>query len=375
MSGNNTSPTVVHPASSTEAVPLLSASKSGQSEIDGRQENHDGKPASMFGQLKKKDMEKGDVKSEGLSPGNAISVTSAPKAVPVPDISGTRTPPRETGRLPGSPLSNATSPTRRIRSASPGLHSPASSLIFERNVQEEPVPDEYSQKIPHHIHTEDRIPAVLEASSIAITDNGLNPDEVEIVSLQAHQPAEATVPGHSDTASGTLSPASLYDEAALSNSTLHEPEAAPPSYGSHDAADVRRLSFISFADVVQSEHVDYNKEIQMSFSSTANRSPSPVRSPASSHGFGPSPPTSGAPSIKGLDIASRLPGSPISYTTHSPPPTTGGELMVETMRQALRKTASRDLSDARGPSSPSQGLSALSLDDAHADQPPFHRPQ
>lgn len=374
MSGNITPPTVVHPVSSTEAEPQLSDTKNTQIGTDGKQEKQDGKLRSMFGLLKKKDKGKGNVKSDGLSPDTTPSVTSAPKAVPVPDISGTRTPPRETSRLPGSPLSSATSPSRRIRSASPGLHSPASSLIFERNVQEEPVPDEYSQKIPHHIHTEDRIPAVLEASSIAITDNQLNPDEVEIVSLQAHQPAEATVPGHSETASGTLSPTSLYDDAALSNSTLHEPEPAASTYGSHDAADIRRLSFISFADVVQSEHVDYNKEMQMSFASTANRSPSPVRSPASSHGFGPSPPTSGAPSIKGFDIASRLPGSPTSHATHSPPPT-GGELMVETMRQALRKTASGDLSDARGPSSPSQALSALSLDDAHADQPPFHRPQ
>jgi hypothetical protein len=375
MSENITAPQVVHPESSTEAATQLADRNDGteRTEIDGKKDKQDGKLRSMFGLLKKKDKGKAENKSEGLSPDNAAVVTSSPKAVPVANISGTRTPPRDTSRLPGSPLSATTSPTRRIRSASPGLHSPASSLIFERNVQEQPLPDELSEKIPHHIQTEDRIPAVLEASSIAITDSHLNPDEVEIVSLQAHQPAEATVPGHSETASGTLSPSSMYDEAAMSNSTLHEPDGGASNYGSHDAADVRRLSFISFADVVQSEHVDYNKEMQMSFSSTANRSPSPMRSPASSHGFGPSPPTSGAPSIKGFDIASRLPGSPTSHATHSPP--TGGELMVETMRQALRKTASGDLSDARGPSSPSQPLSALSLEDAHVDQPPFHRPQ
>ncbi|QDS70714.1 hypothetical protein FKW77_002701 [Venturia effusa] len=371
MSDNTAPPMVVHPhpVSSTEFISQPPGTTNEQIESDGKQEKQDGKLRSMFGLLKRKG--KGDVTSESLSSDKAASVTSAPKATPVPDISGTKTPPRETSRLPGSPPSNATSPSHRIRSASPGLHSPASSLIFERNVQEEPVPDEYSQKIPHHIHTEDRIPAVLEASSIAITDDHLNPDEVEIVSLQAHQPAEATVPGHPETASGTLSPTSLYDESALSTSTSHEPEPAAPNYGSHDAADIRRLSFISFADVVQSEHVDYNKEMQMSFASTANRSPSPVRSPASSHGLGPSPPASGATSIKGFDIASRLPGSPTSHATHSPP-ATGGELMVETLRQALRKTASRDLSDARRPSSPSQALSASSLED---DQPSFHRPQ
>jgi hypothetical protein len=372
MSENVTSPRVVHPEASSEATPQLpgSSDKTGRTETDGKQDKQDGKLRSMFGLLKKKDKGNPENKSESLSPANAAAATSPPNTVAIPDISGTRTPPRDTSRLPGSPLS-ATSPTRRFRSASPGMHSPASSLIFERNVQEQPLPDELSEKIPHHIQTEDRIPAVLEASSIAITDNQLNPDEVEIVSLQAHQPAENTVPGHSETASGTLSPASLYDETAMSNSTLHEPDGSASNYGSHDAADVRRLSFISFADVVQSEHVDYNKEMQMSFSSTANRSPSPLRSPASSHGFVPSPPTSGAPSIKGFDIASRLPGSPTTHATYSPP--TGSELMVETMRQALRKTASGDLTDARGPSSPTQPLSALSLEDAHVDQSPFHR--
>ena len=98
----------------------------------------------------------------------------------------------------------------------------------------------------------------------------------------------------------------------------------------------------------------------MSMSSTTNRSPSPVRSPMSSHGMGPSPPTSGAPSMKGVDIASaklaRLPASPTSGT-HSPP--LSGELQIETMRQALRKTGSGDLSGVR-----SQPMSATSLEDS-----------
>jgi hypothetical protein len=67
------------------------------------------------------------------------------------------------------------------------LHSPASSQIFERNVQE----PEPSPAIPAHIKTEDHIPAALDASSLAITDDHLNPDEVEIVMHVAHQPAAA----------------------------------------------------------------------------------------------------------------------------------------------------------------------------------------
>jgi hypothetical protein len=161
----------------------------------------------------------------------------------------------------------------------------------------------------------------------------------------------------------------MHEDYMTSSSAVHETDETASNYGALDAADFRRLSFISFADVVQAEHVENNKDMHMSLSSTTNRSPSPIRSPASSHGFGPSPPTSGAPSVKGIDIskAARMPGSPTSHGTQSPP--LGGELMVETMRQALRKTGSGDLSGAR---SPSQPLSAVSMEDSHVDLP-FHK--
>ncbi|KAF2260062.1 hypothetical protein CC78DRAFT_473762 [Lojkania enalia] len=288
-----------------------------------------------------------------------MSPTSVPTLAPSPPLSpptDRRPSPRSSPRM--YPVGVAASPNRRInRSSSPALHSPASSQIFERNVQESA--SELSPEIPSHIQIEDRIPPVLEASSLAITDDHLNPDEVEIVMHTAHQPAAAAVAG--GMSDSVYSP-SLDDLSGREIPVHQDADDGASNYGSLDTGDVRRLSFISFADVVQSEHVEVGRDpLQfMSLSSTANRSPSPVRSPASSHGLSGSPPTSGATSEKGAELvsprSSRTPGSP----------TTAGELQIETMRQALRRTGSGDLSGAR-----SQPLSATSLEDSIADQPPF----
>jgi hypothetical protein len=361
-----------------QAERMPSNDDSESAEVDSKKDKTSEKRR-LFGLLKKKNSDKGK-KDEGPSEApsklpdkETMTATGVPKPVPQA-ISPAQSPPLSARQHPGSPpsaMSAAVSPQRHIRSPSPGLHSPASSLIFERNVQEQPLPDDLSAAIPHHIQTEDHIPAVLEASSLAITDDHLNPDEVEIVMHSAHQPASMTVAGgHTDTP-GALSPISSHEDVGIGG--LHENDETLANYGTLDNADIRRLSFISFADVVQSEHVEANNKesgLHMSFHAANNRSPSPMRSPASSHGFGTSPPTSGAPSFKGVDMSnpSRFPGSPTSLGTHSPP--LGGELMVETMRQTLRKTGSGDLSGARSPSH-SQPLSAVSIDEAHADVPPF----
>ena len=156
------------------------------------------------------------------------------------------------------------------------------------------------------------------------------------------------------------SPSLVPEEASLFSHPEASESAPGANYGSVDMNDPRRLSFISFADVVQAEHAETDREAGqfISLSATANRSPSPVRSPVS-YGFGASPPRSGATSEKG-------PGSPTVPGTHTPPLGGGGELQIETMRQVLRRTGSGDLSGAR-----SQPLSALSLEDAAADRPPF----
>jgi hypothetical protein len=285
--------------------------------------------------------------------------TSGPTLLPSPPLTmspGERRPsPRGSPRIYAAGA--ATSPNRRsrVRSTSPGLHSPASSQIFERNVQE---PEE-SSAIPAHIKTEDHIPAALDASSIAITDDHLNPDEVEIIMSAAHQPASAAVAGGA--ADSVHSPSLAYEDVSSSYADLAD-AAANSNYASLDTTDPRRLSFISFADIVQAEHTETDRDpVQfMSLSETANRSPSPVRSPASSHVFSASPPRSGAASEKG--VGALTPGSPPAHGTQSPP-LAGGELQIETMRQALRRTGSGDLSGARAQ------LSAVSLE--AVDQPPF----
>nr|POF01063.1 hypothetical protein CFP56_21011 [Quercus suber] len=285
----------------------------------------------------------------------------------------------------GYPSTLAASPSR-LRSASPRMSSPASSEIFERNVQE-PVPMSTLQSelspahIPTHVMTEDHIPPALEASAQAITSNNLNPDEVEIVMSAAHQPAGASVleGSHADLSQlnsavpqqRTSDPS---DVASLPASGLlapsqNEEEGATNSYGQLDPNDVRRLSFISFADVVQSEH---NEQLASALSaepgsresfhlanlptitSTSDGTTSPLHSPRSP-----------ASTISGTGIATPPPGpaalDPIiknseQSPTRSPGSSQHGDLTIETMRQAVRKTASGDL----GAAGRSPGLQALS---------------
>ena len=241
------------------------------------------------------------------------------------------------------PYGVAASP-RGMRSASPRTHSPASSMIFERSVQEDVSIPQASPQIPSHIITENHIPPALDATSEAITDKRLNPDSVEIVTHSAHQPAAVTIteaqqpvsPLTSDEHIGTGLPAIPRSD-PLSDPT--------PSYANLDSVDVRRLSFISFADVVHGEHdlQDVRRDSAALTSHPATnvpaiaRSPSPMRSPgASSAAMGTSPPTS------------------VSASVHDASPQRGpSDLNIETMRQALRKTGSGDLSGFRSaPMSP-----------------------
>lgn len=267
------------------------------------------------------------------------------------------------------PYGAPASPGRNVHTSSPHVSSPASSQIFERNVQEDGLHASASPAIPAHITTENHIPPVLDASSAAITDDHLNPDNVEIVTHSAHQPAAVTVTG----AGTSEAVGALWQDDLVAHPDNDD---AASNYGALDANDVRRLSFISFADVVHAEHAEHadhtnNRDsIHLSGTSTIpplaafNRSPSPVRSPGSSHGLGGSPSLSGSASFQGLDgspnYGGRGPGSP--FSGHSPP--AGGELTIETMRQALRKTGSGDLSGAR-----SQPISAVGGEDGTVEHP------
>ncbi|KAL9000525.1 MAG: hypothetical protein Q9169_000818 [Polycauliona sp. 2 TL-2023] len=312
----------------------------------------------FWGLGKKKDDGKAKGKREAAVTSQPIAPSNSPKPTTI------ASPAIPTSHPYGAP----TSPGRNMPSGSPHIPSPASSQIFERNVQEDGLASTASPAIPAHITTENHIPPVLDASSAAITDDHLNPDKVEIVTHPAHQPASVTVTG-----SGIGEPvASIpHDE----SSAHPESDETASNYGSLDAADVRRLSFISFADVVHAEHAaDHGSGRDsvppMGPASNAalgagNRSPSPMRSPLSSHTLSGSPPSGGqSSSSQGADTSPNRGGRSLgsAFSGHSPP--TGGELTIETMRQALRKTGSGDLSGAR-----SQPLSAVGGDDGAAEQP------
>ncbi|KAF1931170.1 uncharacterized protein M421DRAFT_341175 [Didymella exigua CBS 183.55] len=302
------------------------------------------------------------------------STPFAPSLLPSPPLTASpfdrRASPRGSPRI--APIGIGASPNRRSVhcASSPGLHSPASSQIFERNVQE----PEPSPAIPSHVKTEDMIPPALDASALAITDGHLSPEKVEIITHSAHQPAAASV--SASMAESVYSPSLAPEDSVVSGHTsTTETTEAMSNYGSLDSEDVKRLSFISFADVVQAEHVENDREsfgpaegIQfMSLNSTsANRSPSPVRSTLSSQGRTASPPTSGgptsgAPSEKGVEHSgTRSAGSsPPPHVAHNAPLSEELPLQVETMQQAMRKpgTASH---------SPSQPLSVVSTEDENA---------
>ncbi|RDA86771.1 hypothetical protein CP532_6386 [Ophiocordyceps camponoti-leonardi (nom. inval.)] len=262
-----------------------------------------------------------------------------------------------------------TSPSRAL-SSSTRVSSPAGSQIFERDVQDSTVLKPSSPAIPTHIQTENYIPPVLDDASEAITNQKLDPDAVEIVTHSSHQPASVTVTGVSSSGSplggGSSTPfEQTSSEWAAELASFADRVGLPPpdnasNYGSLDSADVRRLSFISFADVVQAEHtgghaaaagvVGSRESIHLAGltsipSATLNRSPSPIRSPVSSQGPGTSPPTSNPGSMKGVDMSpQRKPvGSPTSSCSHN----LANDLNIETMRQALRRTGSADLGNVR----------------------------
>lgn len=323
-----------------------------------------------------------------------------------PDLKPAAQPiPVSPSRLPYQPAV-AASPSR-LRSASPRLHSPASSEIFERNVQE-PVPistlgGELSPAhIPSHVITEDSIPPALEASAQAITSEELNPDEVEIVTSSSHQPAATVLEpsaSHADLTSLNSPPAisqhKSEESEVASNLNLHQVPApsateddSASNYGQLDPNDVRRLSFISFKDIVHSEHQqmaasslgDVGSRDSLHISNLPSsgilhdRAASPLRSPRSpnsthSHALssGLSTPPQGTNNINNpLSGSTHAEQSPVrSIGVGSPSSSQHGELTIETMRQALRKTASGDLSSGRS----GAGMSPVSDENSVRGEP------
>ncbi|RVX74890.1 hypothetical protein B0A52_01167 [Exophiala mesophila] len=292
---------------------------------------------------------------------------SKPAAVPVPLSSPFRATDTLGGSISPHRIPSSTypgSPGQNLHSQNSRPQSPASSMIFERNVQEDVALPEVSPHLPSHVIIENHIAPALDASAEAITNEKLDPDTVEIVTHATHQPASVTItrvppePSLGSPVLDDLTPAPRQDTEETSN------------YGSLDQTDVRRLSFISFADVVHGEQENLEGRRDSAHLSghhgfISPRSPSPIRSPTSSAAFGTSPPTSVTASVKGFETsphrhqrgtASPLPGQ-------SSPLAAGSEINIETMRQALRKTGSGDLSHFR-----SAPASAVGNDDGTYDR-------
>lgn len=318
------------------------------------------------GKTKKRLFGFGKKKSPTSSP-ESTTPTQSQRAAGVPSLSNdtsklstfSTTQTSSEGRV-ASPVS-----PRRALSTSPRLSSPAGSQIFERDVQDGTV-NPSSPAIPTHFKTDNHIPPVLDDASEAITNGSLDPDTVEIVTHSAHQPASINVTG-AGASTADQSSTEWADELASFANRIGLSADTASNYGSLDSGEVRRLSFISFADVVQSEQASATSPIvrdNMSLTGMAslpasrmNRSPSPMRSPVSSQGPGTSPPTSSPGSIKGLELspARKHLGSPGSAHGHLNL-SGAGDLNIETMRQALRRTGSRDMSAIRStPASPIDG--------------------
>jgi len=321
----------------------------------------------LFGLGKKKD----DKAMETTSAPGMMPHTQAAVSAMQPASSSTKRLPAELKpqqpalSSPRHPYPSAMASPSRLRSSSPRLHSPASSEIFERNVQE-PVAISTLQgeidpaHIATHVITEDHIPPALEASAQAITSGDLNADEVEIVMSASHQPAAASViessASHADLTqlhkpslphyeSGGSEPSSVHQSGILPAATEDE---GASNYGELDPNDYRRLSFISFADVVQSEHQQQAGSALADAGSRdslhiANFQPS-IASVAQQHDRAASPLRT--PRSPGSTHNNSMSGG-VTTPPLGPPATAHGELHIETMRQAVRKTASGDLSGVR----------------------------
>ncbi|KAI5288280.1 hypothetical protein KEM54_005340, partial [Ascosphaera aggregata] len=138
--------------------------------------------------------------------------------------------------LPSSPRSP------RLRSS-----SSSSSQIFERDVQEDISHIPASPAIPSHLMTENHIPPVLGASSVTLTDENLDPDSIEIITHNLHHTA---VPNFAHGADESISPSWRDDSQSM------HPLDNDDSVSLLDNSDVRRLSFVSFADVINGEHAE-----------------------------------------------------------------------------------------------------------------------
>jgi len=263
---------------------------------------------------------------------------SVPSRAPDPPRAQTPKSPVRSLHSSNSPILTPRSTSSPYTSPSPHRLSTSSSQIFERSVQEHPANPQTSPAIPAHIQTENHIPPVL-SSFLAIADRDCDPDEVEIVMHSAHQPAVSVVaPSVSNCPPHAYS--SLDHSEDANGCSGEDLSSHGTEIGAASATDKQRLSFISFADVVQAE------QSQQFGDNTSSSRGSPVQSAldpvAMSARRSPSPIRLGSsPSQISYMLSERSPGSPGRSADNLG--VERGELTIETMRQALRKTGSGDL--------------------------------
>lgn len=320
--------------------------------------------------------------------------------------------PIATSATAGASASSAaiSSPDLRHYASQSSLPSPASSQIFERSVQDplplagaDPATSSYPQvapdgtpmatlpnAIPTHMMTEDHIPAALDASSIAITQKGLDTDDVSVVTSKGHLPAVEAVassldiPLTSTTSTGGLrhspsteafnsarrssqtspvgsvgaSPTIMRAEHSSPTMAPTQPLApnvsstsssSPPSAASVAAAasisknDLRRLSFISFADVMHAEHVEHDLSV-----SQANLAESNAAAAAAAAAGSPPMPGSLSPPQQSSSSAAGLGGprrsvSPAASLRKSTGLVTGSPLVNATSIDELSPTSPTSL--------------------------------
>ncbi|KAK9649459.1 hypothetical protein HCH54_003875 [Aspergillus fumigatus] len=254
--------------------------------------------------------------------GNSDQIASA--ALPGTHVSAADERPKSPDKYPSLSyrsrhLSRSASPDC-IDQSDPRISSLSPSSIFERDVQKDLLSVHTSPSIPSHISMENHIPPVLEASSVAITDDRLSPDTVEIVTHNVHQSATAGVCGAF--AVEPSLPSTCFEHFRDGSEDLEEPHLPSTDFlssrgSSHQSPSIR------------------------------NSSPSPLRSPRLLHELDTYPVTSTPNPIKASDLSSSredfAAGSPRLAAQSSIYPNVGGEFSIETMRQALRRTGSQDL--------------------------------
>jgi len=208
-----------------------------------------------------------------------------------------------------------------------------------------------SAAIPAHIQTENHIPAVLEASSLALTNRDCDVDDVEIVMHSAHQPAVSVVAPHASVPTSPLLDSAQSRDGAVDEAANGSDDVS--FYGGAAANDKRRLSFVSFADIVQAEQEAMSENALHTHSTSSPSRGSPIQSA-----------TADPVNISSVTEARyRRSPSPIRLGTSPPQPiffsgersprsptragdTLGverGELTIETLGHALRKTGSGDM--------------------------------